>query len=455
MKIDYALDIGALAPALDAVFTLAGRKAEALATRWEPAKGAPVFTHEGRYTARGWTEWTQGFQFGCQLLVFEATGDERFFELAKQNTLTFMPSHLSHTGVHDHGFNTISTYGNLRRLGLEGRSPDNAQDIALYELAIKLSGAVQAMRWTALGENSGYIHSFNGPHSLFSDTIRSLRVLILAHELGHVLLSENDRSVSLLARALQHLETTARYNVYFGQGRDVYDVSGRVTHESIFNVTDGCYRCPSTQQGYSAFSTWTRGLGWIMLGAAELLEYLEAAPDQKLSPAGDPAAIRKLARDTAIATADFYIANTATDGIPYWDTGAPGLAQMGDYLERPSEPDNPWEPVDSSAAAITAQGLLRLGRALGEDGRDYWQAGLTVSRSLFQAPYLSEDANHEGLILHSVYHRPNGWDHIPPGKSVPFGESSLWGDYHGLELAVYLQRVLKQQPYLTFFGGAP
>ena len=66
----------------------------------------------------------------------------------------------------------------------------------------------------------------------------------------------------------------------------------------------------------------------------------------------------------AQATCDFYIANTPTDGIPYWDTGAPLLHKLGDYLDRPAEPFNDFEPVDSSAAAIGAQGLLRLGRYL-------------------------------------------------------------------------------------------
>ena len=40
-------------------------------------------------------------------------------------------------------------------------------------------------------------------------------------------------------------------------------------------------------------------------------------------------------RKAAEATADFYIENTAQDGIPYWDTGAPGLAELGDYLSVP------------------------------------------------------------------------------------------------------------------------
>jgi hypothetical protein len=156
----------------------------------------------------------------------------------------------------------------------------------------------------------------------------------------------------------------------------------------------------------------------------------------------------------ATATSDFYIGHSPTDGIPYWDTGAPGLVELGDYLGRPADPYNAQEPVDSSAAAIAAQGLLRLGYHLGHSGagQRYWQAGLTVCDSLFEEPYLSTDPAHQGLILHSVYHRPNGWDHIAPGQFVPNGESSMWGDYHAREVALYLQRVAKSGTYHTFFG---
>jgi hypothetical protein len=158
----------------------------------------------------------------------------------------------------------------------------------------------------------------------------------------------------------------------------------------------------------------------------------------------------------AEATADFYVANTATDGIPYWDSGAPGLARLGDFLGRPADPFNEHEPVDSSAAAIAAQGLLRLGNHFGalgdaDKGRRYRQAGLTVARTLFAEPYLSADPGHEGLLLHSVYHRPNGWDHVPAGRSVPCGESSMWGDYHARELALLVLREAEGRPYLKFF----
>jgi hypothetical protein len=122
---------------------------------------------------------------------------------------------------------------------------------------------------------------------------------------------------------------------------------------------------------------------------------------------------------------------------------------MPDWGSRAADPFNPHEPVDSSAAAIAAQGLLRLGRALKDDR--YWQAGLAICDALFEEPYLSEDSQHQGLLLHSVYHRPNGWDYAPDG--VPRGESSMWGDYHARELGLYLLRIIKNDTYLTFWNG--
>ena len=159
----------------------------------------------------------------------------------------------------------------------------------------------------------------------------------------------------------------------------------------------------------------------------------------------------------AKATCDFYIDNTPADGVPYWDTGAPDLYKLGDYLNKPADPFNDFEPVDSSAAAIAAQGLLRFGRYLqqkgeAEKGDRYWQAGLTVLNTIFDEPYLSTDPNHQGLLLHSVYHRPNGWDHVPEGSKIPNGESSMWGDYHVREAALYIQRMINNEPYYTFFN---
>ena len=454
---DGATDLtaAALQPALERLFALSAGKIVTLQRRWRPEQGAPVFTQAGRYTTRGWTEWTQGFQVGAALLQHEATGQAEFLALGRQGTRAVMAPHLSHMGVHDHGFNNISTYGALWRLVRAGRAPEAEGDLGACEIALKVSGAVQAARWTPIA-GGGFIHSFNGPHSLFIDTIRSLRSLALAHQLGHVLMTEGDRRVSLLDRLLQHAAATARYNVYYGEGRDIYDTPGRVAHEAIFNVTDGAFRCPATQQGYAPFTTWTRGLAWAVLGFAETLEWLATRPADEVARAGAGEETLAMLTRAARVTADYYLATTPADGIPYWDTGAPGLVHLGDYLSCPADPFNEHEPVDSSAAAITAQGLLRLGRTLGESdpaaSARYRQAGLRIAQALLGEPYLATDPDHEGLLLHVVYHRPNGWDYIPPGARVPRGESAMWGDYHLLELGVLLLREARGEPWPTFFG---
>ncbi|MCX7869026.1 MAG: hypothetical protein N2322_03650, partial [Terrimicrobiaceae bacterium] len=406
------------------------------------------------YTARGWTEWTQGFVYGSALLQFEAAGDGRFLELGRERTVERMAPHITHIGVHDHGFNNVSTYGNLRRLMLAGRIAQNRFEREFYELALKCSGAVQAARWTELPGGRGFIHSFNGPHSLFADTIRSLRALALSHELGHALMGEKDVRHSLLGRLLQHARTTSEYAVYFGRGRDAYDVRGRVAHESIFNLKDGSYRCPNSQQGYSPFTTWTRGLAWILLGYAEQIEWLETRGEEEFAQHGGKAEVMGWFLETARAVADFYIENTPTDGVPYWDTGAPGLVHLGNWRDCPARIDNEFEPVDSSAAAIAAQGLLRLGGHLGiaGEGACYWRAGLATARTILDEPYLSTSPDHQGLLLHSIYHRPNGWDYIPEGSRIPKGESSMWGDYHARELALCLGCAARGEPMPTFFG---
>jgi unsaturated chondroitin disaccharide hydrolase len=443
---------------IDGLFELSATKIQSLERAWTATAGAPVFTVQGRYTARGWTEWTEGFQYGSALLQFDATGAREFLDLGRSRTLERMAPHLTHTGVHDHGFNNVSTYGALWRMAREGRIEASEWELRFYELALQVSGAVQARRWTAI-PGGGYIHSFNGAHSLFVDTMRSLRALALSHLLGHRLVEEQDEQVNLLSRLLQHARATARYNVFHGRGAGPFDVRGRVAHESLFNAANGTYRGPSTQQGYSPFSTWTRGLAWAMLGFAEQLEFLTTVPEYALEEAGGEGADVWM-MEAARATCDFYIETAAcSDGIPYWDTGAPGLAALGDWGSRAADPFNDREPVDSSAAAIAAQGLLRLGALLerrGETGSRYWQAGLQVADTLFDpaAPYLSHNPNHQGLVLHSVYHWPNGWDHVPGGSRVPHGESSQWGDYHARELALYLKRLAQDDTYLTFYGPA-
>lgn len=466
MQIDPTIKPASLKNESHRVFELAARKAKALDRSWDTSKGTPVFTVNGTYATRGWTEWTQGFQYGCMILAGDGLNDDKLIQLGKRRTIKHMLPHVTHTGVHDHGFNNLSTYGNLLRLLKEKRMKYDGWEEVAYSNAIAASGAVQAARWsgtppvnskhTASAPGLGYIYTFNGPHSLFIDTMRTTRILGVAWQLGHCLMHEGDRRANLLKRSVLHGLTTSQYIVFHGDSEHTYDIRGRTAHEGTFNRNDGTFRARATQQGYSPFSTWTRGLAWAMLGYAEELEFFKTIPanDFKAATGLAKADVIKVYERNAKETCDHYIKDVSTlDGITYWDDGAPGLHKLGDWRDRPADPYNDYEPVDASASAIAAQGLIRLGNYLGKTGKgkQYYQAGLTVARTLFDEPYLSTKAKHQGLLLHSIYHWPNHWDHVPKVSKVSHGESSLWGDYHLLELALLIHRMAHGGPYLKFF----
>jgi hypothetical protein len=479
MKIDDSVSASTLLPDITKTFELAAEKCRAIDSSWDASKGTPVFTVDGQYTTRGWTEWTQGFVYGNCILAGDALGDQELIDLGRRRTVDHMLPHVTHVGVHDHGFNNLSTYGNLLRLMNEGRLPEDKWERKTYENAIAASGAVQASRWagvpvrepspwSANSKSLGYVTSFNGPHSLFIDTMRTIRILGVAWQLGHVLMHENDRAANLLKRSVLHGLTTSQYIVFHGPpeaDRDLagtpyptspYNVRGRTAHEGVFNRTDGNFRCRSTQQGYSPFSTWTRGLAWAVTGFAEELEFFSSIDDEKFADATglNKADVVQVYEQNARDTADHFIYEvTTTDGITYWDDGAPGLAKLEGWREKEADPYNDYEPVDAGASAIAAQGLIRLGKYLGEDGEGakYFRGGLTTARTLLSDAYLATDKNHQGILLHNVYHWPNGWDHVPGGQKVPCNESAMWGDYHLLELATLVKRLGEGGAYPTFY----
>src|SRR6188768_3656757 len=128
MKINHDLRPADLRGKIDKLWPLSAVKILSLAKDEAPGTGTPVFTVGGKYTSRGWTEWTQGFVYGSAILQFDAFWDEQFLKLGRERTIQRMAHHVTHVGVHDHGFNNVSTYGNLWRLMREGRLPVNDRE---------------------------------------------------------------------------------------------------------------------------------------------------------------------------------------------------------------------------------------------------------------------------------------------------------------------------------------
>src|SRR6188768_517314 len=98
IKIAPQLTAAKLSRKLERLFDLSAQKISSIEKSAEAAKGTPVFTAKGKYTSRGWTEWTQGFQFGSAILQFDATGEESFLKIGREGTLQQMASHVSHVG---------------------------------------------------------------------------------------------------------------------------------------------------------------------------------------------------------------------------------------------------------------------------------------------------------------------------------------------------------------------
>src|SRR5688572_28453867 len=106
-RINNDLDAKGLEKKLQEFWQLSAEKIRLIEKNYNRSKGTSVYTVGGKYTARGWTEWTQGLQFGSAILQFDGTGDTEFLDTGRRNTLELMAPHISHTGVHDHGFNNV------------------------------------------------------------------------------------------------------------------------------------------------------------------------------------------------------------------------------------------------------------------------------------------------------------------------------------------------------------
>ena len=150
-------------------------------------------------------------------------------------------------------------------------------------------------------------------------------------------MEEQDERVSLLERLVQHARATAQFNVYYGRGRDRFDVRGRVAHESLFNVGERHLSRAEHAAGLLAVHHLDAraGVGDARVRRAARVprrrcrtRHLERVrrPRRGATPSCSTRRARPATTTSTIA---------AADGVPYWDAGAPGLAAL-DGLARPA-----------------------------------------------------------------------------------------------------------------------
>ena len=331
----------------------------------------PMYTRNGRWKHPGeaWTHWCDGFLPGMLWIVYglEAqSGGERGWW--RQQAIRYskpLEPRRHDRDVHDLGFLFMSTYYRWFRM---------TQEPSLKATVME-AGTTLALRFQPKGQ---YLCSFMGAESLFIDIMMNVGIIF------YTAIERNDRS--LMDIAMQHALTTRRVLV---RG------DGSTAHEGIFDRATGEFLRQATQQGFRGDSCWSRGLAWALYGFGTCYSYTR-----------DPRFLH-----TAEACADFYIEHTPADGVPPWDYDAPAESRA---------------QVDTSAAAIAASGLFRLGGLCSDPikGLLYDSLARHILNTLCTKYLPQADPEWEGILKGGVYHIH---------KKLGVNESVMWGEYFFLE----------------------
>lgn len=188
--------------------------------------------------------------------------------------------------------------------------------------------------------------------------------------------------------AMAHADTTMKYLV-----RDDYSVCHAYKFERDTGVPEG----ERNDCGYAVGSAWARGTAWTIYGFA--IAYSYTKKNEYL--------------DTAMKIADFFISNLKDDVIPVWDFR---LDEKAPKL------------VDTSAASITACGLLEIAKYEKGNKYDYFETAKKMVERLSDSQFCTLDDNDEKV--EGILKLAQG------GLSQVM---AMWGDYFYVEALMRLE----------------
>ena len=402
----------------------------------------------------------RGFQYGSALLQFDATGEREFLELGRERTLTRMAPHLTHTGVHDHGFNNVSTYGALWRMAREGRI--DGGDVGDAVLRARAQSERRGAGAAVDADSGRRLHLFVQRRALAlrrHDPIAPRARA--AHMLGHRLLEEQDAQVNLLSRLraarprngdLQRVRRPRRadrstcggaWRTRVSSTPPTARIEDQAPNRAILRSARGRAASPGRcSDSPSSSSSWRPC----------------RRRRSRRQEAGRNAAWMI---DAARATCDFYI----DDGR--MRRRRPLLGYRRARAWRAGRLGRAAPPIPSTIANRSTARRRRLRRrgfcgsgacstGAGADGARYWQAGLRVADTLFDAagPYLSRTRHIRACCCtRSITGRTDGT--MCRRAHVPRGESSQWGDYHAREAGALREASRAGRDRTSTFFGPP
>lgn len=320
---------------------------------------------ESTYQRMKADKWASGFFTASLWREYERTHAKKWLTKARAFTAALLPQAFN-TKTHDLGFMVGLPAGLGARL-----DPDPQRQQQYHEAAVNAARTL-AKRYDP---NVKAIKSadYEGQWGVIVDSAMNAPLLIeIGQELGG---AEGQQLVDI---GTQHMRTLARTFIR---------PNGSTYHRMAFDPKTGAVIGPMPGQGLDGEkSTWSRGQAWAINGFTRAYQLT-----------GDPEF-----KDAATRTAQFWM-NTARKGcVPAWDFDV----------------SNSRSPMDSSAAAIAADGLLTLDTldpSLGAG--DYAR---TLLGTLTAPWWLSSYSVNPGLLLQQTLNV----------NSDPREGSYVWGDYY-------------------------
>jgi unsaturated chondroitin disaccharide hydrolase len=334
--------------------------------------------------------WTTGFFPGQLWLLYQATGSTKWLDAAKAWTAPLATQAEGRPNdPTDIGFIIGTSFGNGYRLT---GNPD-------YKNVLITTGNSLS---TLYNSKVGAVQSWTFPQYHFPVIIDSMMTL------GPLQWGASNGGMSAWAgMANTHAETVTT---------NLVRMDGSTYQLSDFNPVTGAPESHQYYQtgGLSATSVWARGQAWALYGFV-----------QAYQTSDNPTFLT-----TAEDVANYFVGQLVADHtwIPPWDFDAPAPAS-----------------VDTSAAAIAADGLVMLSTVAGTTAlqMQYLTDAKNILESL-STSYLDVDPTSESVLI-------DGY----PGGANATNTALIYGDYYFTEALLRLQNVLDGKPGWVLYSPVP
>lgn len=355
--------------------------------------------------------WGAGFTPGLMWDLYDLTGD--LYWLGKARAFTDGIEVLKTAGGDmrmNIGFHFMNSYA--RRIAHDGTVAGDlsVMDTAANHLATNSWMPAVGSLWSFSWGRSLRYDGLQGGWSAFKNTIidSAPNLEILFHQ------AKIDSDLTMWERAVSHMNNLVRDNI-----RE----DGSTAQLVSYDTETGEFLRTCGHQGYSYFSTWSRGQGWGMHGFASAW---------------------RETRDPAMGEAfhdlyTFYRDNCPEDGVPYWDFIAPDLTDA--ELEFRFGAGTPALRYgrDTSAAALAASSLLLACQLAETDDlrQEYFDYAVHILTTLATPGYLAEDGSgnptKESILGQGTYSFPGT------------EKGQIWGDFFFVEALRRYQELVEPE----------